>query len=318
MSMTFEQLSKKLKLYLLEDTMRLNVLKDWCREHISRDINYTGELSYSLYLQLAEEFLDRFIPYTQAHPTVITAEMDNLTPVQYAAYRGFDRFLESSKHISEDQLNKGNASNMTPLHLAGQLGHVYTVDVLLAKGADPTKKNAREEIPLHVALAIPFSCTDQFKANKETIFRKLWQSNPITLAYKDREGNTVIHRMASHGYDQLISDVLDAYTEGALQFNNYGHYPIHSAILNNQINCAKRLLSIPTVATLADTEKRVAIHYAALYGNQEMMELCYEVTDNLNIGDTAGKTALMLANEAGNHLAEEVLAVHGIFSDRLR
>ena len=312
MNMKFETLFKELQLDLLNDAMRLNALKDWCSEHISRDIHYTGEASYSRYVQLAQEFLDLFIPSTQVNSTVIKAELDNLTPIQYAAYRGFDRFIESSNHISENQLNEGHASKMTPLHLAGQLGHVHTVEVLLAKGADPTKKNELEEIPLHVALAISLSYTDQLKANKETISRKLWQSNPSTLAYKDREGNTAIHIMAYHGYDQLISDVLDSYPEGALKFNNYGHYPIHSAILNKQINCAKHLLSIPHVATLADAEYRVAIHYAALYGNKEMMELWCEVTDDLNISDTEGKTALMLANEAGNHEAEEVLAAHGM------
>ncbi len=312
MNMTFKQLLKKLEFDLLNDAMKLSALKDWFYEHISRDVPYTDELSYSDYVKMTQELLDQFIPSLQDDPMLVKTELDNLTPIQYAAYRGFDRLIESSVHISENQINEGNASKMTPLHLAAQFGHAYTVEVLLARGADPTKKNELEEIPLHVALAIPLSCTSQFKANKETIFRVLWQSNPSTLAYKDREGNTAIHSMVCHGYDQLISDVLDSYPEGALTSNNYGHYPIHTAILNNQINCAKRLLSNAHVATLADSKYRVAIHYAALYGHKEMMELCYEVTDDLNICDTEGKTALMLAHEAGNHEAKDVLTAHGM------
>ena len=312
MNMTYEQLFKELQLDLLNDTMRLNALKTWCHQHLSRDIHYTGEASYSRYVELARAFLDRFIPSTQVNSTEIKADLDNLTPIQYAAYRGFDRFIESSTPISEVQLNQGNASDMTPLHLAAQGGHVHTVAVLLAKGADLTKKNKLAELPIHAALAIPLSHSEQLKKNKAIIFRKLWQSNPSTLAYKNYEGDTVLHSMAYHGYDQLIHDVLDSYPEGAFMFNNYGHYPIHAAILNNQITCAKSLLSIPNVATLADSKYRVALHYAALYGSKEIMELCCEVTDDLNICDTEGKTALILANEADNHDAQEVLAAHGI------
>ena len=171
MNMTYEQLFKELQLDLLNDTMRLNALKTWCHQHLSRDIHYTGEASYSRYVELARAFLDRFIPSTQVNSTEIKADLDNLTPIQYAAYRGFDRFIESSTPISEVQLNQGNASDMTPLHLAAQGGHVHTVAVLLAKGADLTKKNKLAELPIHAALAIPLSHSEQLKKNKAIIFK---------------------------------------------------------------------------------------------------------------------------------------------------
>lgn len=312
MGVKFDALYETLKLGLLNDTERLNALKDWCEKNVSRDIDDMSEATYTRYEALAQDFLDRFIPATQAHLTEVKAELENLTPIQYAAYRGFDRFIESLDAISENAFNTGNASEMTPLHLAAQLGHVHTTEALLAKGADCSKKNILGELPLHVALALPLGHTNSFKANKETIFRTLWQNNPDTLTDTDLTGNTALHVMACHGYNQLLQDVLESYPEGASKFNHYGQSPIHTAILNHQIDAAKHLLSIPGVSTLADAEYRVPLHYAARYGNKEMMELCCGVTDDLNKPDTEGKTALMLAIEAENHEAQQVLAAHGI------
>ncbi len=304
-------LFKKLQFDTLNASEQLKILKEWCYTHVSRDINFTGKFCCALYVQLVKKYLDVFIPLTSIGLHNSKPELDDLTIIQYAAFAGFDRFIESSK-ISNNQLNSSNASGMTPLHLAAQLGHVHSVEALLSKGADSTQTNKFLELAAHVALTQPSSA--QLKANKEIIFKKLWAINPKIITHQDYEGNTVLHNMAAHGYDELLNDVLTVHSTGALHFNHHGLYPIHTAILNNQLKCAEYLLSNPGVATLKDAEYRAPIHYAGLHGNTAMIELCLKHTPNdvVNSRDTDGKTAYMLATEVENHEAEEVFTAHGI------
>lgn len=132
------------------------------------------------------------------------------------------------------------------------------------------------------------------------------------LSLKDDAGNSLAHMVAASGYDKVLDDILKLKPDAALQFNDAHRYPIHVAILNNNLDCVKILLSIPSVVTLEDAEKRAAIHYAALYGNENIMELCCKKTPHLEVGDTEGKTPIILAMEADNEEAKGVLERHGV------
>ena len=316
-NMTFEELCNQLKLNTLNDEMRLSTLKNWCAAYISRDIHYHDEACYPQYLHLAQHYLDFFIPLMKSNFIEEKAELEHLTPIQYAAYQGYHRLIESLDSTQATQCN-ASTNNTSPLHLAAQCGHEHTVQALIAQGASLTKTNQRAELSIHVTLFLTLSATAQLKAIKESIFRTLWQQAPETLMCQDYTGDTVFHHLASGGYDQLLSDVLDSNPDGAFCFNNHSHYPIHTAILNNQLQTAERLLLIPTVATLTDAKHRAAIHYAPRYGQQDMMELCLSATDDINLRDTEGKTALTLAHEMNNLEAIEVLMNHGAKNNHLR
>lgn len=132
------------------------------------------------------------------------------------------------------------------------------------------------------------------------------------LYLKDEEGNNLCHLLASSGYDKALQDVIEYDPNLVFQANHMGRYPIHTAILNNQLSCAQCLLSIPLVSTLEDVNYRSSIHYAALYGTEEMMELCCKHALDLEMMDTSGKTAIQLAIEADNNDAKTVLERHGI------
>ena len=295
------------------DEVSLRDLSNLCFEQISSDISYTGsnEERYEHYVALVTQYRNVFAPHAAQNLTTMQPELINMNAIQYAAYYGYDRFITANRDLIHDALDTPSSVGMTPLHLAGLSGHLHTVEALLSSGADPEKLNKRRQMPIYTTLTLAMSYTAELKNNKEAIFRRLFAANPETVAHKDALGDTVFHAMASHGYTQLLTDLISTDTRGAFYHNNAIQYPIHTAILNNNADIVKLLLTIDQVATLHDSQNRVAIHYAAMYGSKEIIQLCCDATHDLVIHDTEGKTPLMLAMEAENHEAIEVLTERG-------
>lgn len=120
------------------------------------------------------------------------------------------------------------------------------------------------------------------------------------MNHQDKAGDTVLHQMALHGYDYLMRETLEANSKIAYIKNHHPHYPIHTTILNHQIECTKRLLAVKQGETLADHQGCVALHYAAQHGHDTLLEACCPFYSNLDIPDKENKTPLMLAAEFGS------------------
>lgn len=285
-----------------------NDLTTYCFEHISRDIQHTDDFAVNVEAQ----YRSKFVPYATQGLIEIQPELNNMNAIQYAAYRGYDRFIEANHALISDALNIPNAEGMTPLHLAALNGHVHTVTVLLDLGADPKQVNKQQQLPIYNALMLPFLYDKALKSNKEKIFNLLSVCNPETLAHKDKLGDTVFHALASNGYTQCLNALLHQDTTGAFYSNNYSLYPIHVAILNHRPDIVALLLRIDKVATLTDSNERVALHYAAMYGSAEVVRLCYLATHDINIQDNDGKTPLALALNEHNQGAVDVLTEYGL------
>jgi ankyrin repeat protein len=139
----------------------------------------------------------------------------------------------------------------------------------------------------------------------------LIDSRPEVLGQHDRDGNTALHQMASHGFEQIIEQVLCLNPRLAFLKNNASLYPVHTAILNQQSGSLKQLLKIDGVATLSDSKERVPLHYAARYGTPDMVDQCCLATRDIDITDKADKTPLIWAAETGNQDALEFLLAKG-------
>ena len=112
-------------------------------------------------------------------------------------------------------------------------------------------------------------------------------------------------------FNSLLKDAIKSKVRALSQPNNLKQFPIHTAILNHQTNNARVLLeSNSGMDKQADRDDRVALHYAALHGSDDLINLCINHSDNFNARDTYNKTPLILAAEAGNHEAIEVLIHH--------
>ena len=303
---TYNQLCEQLGLVETHPSeQQCLLLQAWCEEHISTDIIYQGtmEEKQALYSRLAKNYLDVFLKEDK------TSYSDK---IQYASKNGFDRYLSQQITPCVDALNKPNTGGMTPLHLAAAFGHVHTVNVLLEHGADPTRLNLNKQSPLFSALLLPIAHAPECIANKEKIFRALYQAAPCNLAHQDSSGNTLFHQMASHHFVTLLQYMMPKDTAALLISNNAGKYPIHLAVLANELDIVKALMEIPGVMHLADSAGHVALHCAAQYGSPAIAGLCCQATDDLSIIDSEGKTPWMLAFEEHRTDILDIFREHGL------
>ena len=308
MKKTYEQFYKEFGFTpVFDNEDKLHQLEAWCHEHISRDLHAQGPSSekYKYYLALVNDYLDTFLKHVTSNVSDNSVVFDGMTPIGYTAWKGYDRFIEAQP--ADVALDKGNAAGMTPLHLAAVKGYVHTVQALLAKGAKANKINHESQLPIHSALFIPAIHDASLMAKKEVIFKALMAQAPTVIDRKDRSGDTVFQLMVVNGFGVLLSEILKQHPKGALSCNKHSQYPIHTAILNRRVDMVNLLLAIDKVSTLADSDHRVALHYAAQYGSKAIVETCCLATLDINIRDQLEKTPLMLAVEAQNIEAVEVL-----------
>ncbi|MDI9819321.1 MULTISPECIES: ankyrin repeat domain-containing protein [unclassified Legionella] len=300
--MKFSQLYEKLKIDSLTPEGKHQAFEQWCGENVSRDLRFSGSVDeqYNQYMNLAKAYLDEFLPNASGSLNKPVAFFDDNNPLEVASLHGLDRAIVSLAPGPE-VLNAVNPKNgMTALHYAALSGHVNTVTVLLSMDADVRKANNHLQLPIFSALVLPVLQTEDLKKNKMAVFRLLKEKAPETLGKQDRDGNTVIHQMAVHGFSDLLPEVLET-QKSLIYINNYhGHYPIHTAILNNKLECVRILLNQDNVTALEDGHGETPLHYAVRHGGKEILELFYSDTNVLDPRDFLGKTPLMLAAEKGN------------------
>ncbi len=312
MTTSFSELCSKLHIDPNQgNEAALKTLADWCFSHVSRDVSFEGSLSekYGHYVKLASAYLDEFVTHIPEHNTD-ELQFNGMSVIQYAAYQGYDHYIKASD-LPPSFYNTGTAAGMTALHLAAVRGYVNTVEVLLDKGANPLLENNNAQLPIYSALMVPMLHEQDLIHKKERVFNCLKKQAPQSIMHQDKSGDTVFQLMATYGFYHLMQETLKEGTQLAFSHNNLLHYPIHNAILNQQMDICRLLLEIPQVGTLADGENRVALHYAARYGNKELIELCCQVTADINIRDRYNKTPLILAGEADNIDAVAILLEKG-------
>ena len=289
----------------------LEILKQWCRENVSCDVTYTGDLSYEYkhYGQLATQF-QNFILTQPINTTLITQEMSDLGQInciQYAAKEGYHRYIEKLM-INAAAINQAStASNMTALHLAARFGHLHTVMVLLEKGADPTLMDKNNDFPIMHCFMYPLKSQD--KSVREQIFYLLNDKTPnLYTSYTNNAGNSLFHALARKGFTALLDDALNINPDGASCINLDENQPINLAIRNaHETKDVQALLlnQKPSIAAIRNKQGDYLLHDAASYVQDESLIGAYisahiQAELSLNVINDREYTALMLAAKAKN------------------
>ena len=287
----------------LEDTEQLQRLKNWWQTDVSSDISFQGtpREEYRLYYNEAKRYLNTFLSNKFTH----------MNAIQYAAIHGYNHYLAQLNEAT-DAFDQPDKDGMTPLHWAAYKGHIHTVESLLQKGANPIKLNKNSQMPIYSTLLVPVKKSPDLFSHKQTLFNLLFNRAPESINHQDNNGNSVFHLMASDDhFNPLLNEATLAKSHALSQPNKLAQYPVHTAILNHQINNARLLLESNTgVDKQADREGRVPLHYAAMHGSDELINLCINHSENINIRDTYNKTPLILAAEIGNQEAINALLHH--------
>lgn len=310
----FQEFSDQLQLFpeYSGNDQQLKVLEKWCKNHISSDLDFEGDArdKYNFYYEVARDYFEIFISHLPPHPTDIIAEYNAMNPVQYAAFRGYNFYIDSLTALNIEALNAATNAGMTPLHFAATFGHLATFEAILKHKPRPDSLNNNSQLPLFCALILSLSATDPLMQKKEKIFKALKRLTPEMMEHQDKNGDSIFHLMAAEGFISLLNENLKSYSRLAFVKNNHCHYPIHTSILNSQFSCTKSLLTIEGCDSLKDAQDQTPLHYAARYGNTEMVEICCTV-NNLNALDTEGKTPLIWAVRSDNLNGVRVLMEKG-------
>ncbi|MFJ1269096.1 ankyrin repeat domain-containing protein [Legionella lytica] len=309
MSISYQQLAKELGLtHVYANASQLQALRGWCNDNIlyapSLVSKERPEDAYNILQTMVREYLDEFLPQSQSVSTPNPNFM-NLTPVEWAAYRGYIKFLEEYIH----NVNPKNAR--TPLHLVAALGNLDAVKLLLKAGAQ-NSPDKEKLYPIHLALCLTISEADSEKEkniNKRTeMYSLLQQAAPEAIEQITEQRQNVAHYMAIYGFDTLLTTLEQSDLIKASDF--LGYTPAHLAILNGQSACLTILLKNEQLRNLLDSRGSL-LHFAAEEGTREAVAVC------LNAGilyqqDWDGNTPAMRAI-----LRDNVNALSGFTREQL-
>lgn len=288
-----QEIDERVKQFNKEYTnpTQLHDIQAFINEYISVDISSKGTAKeqYEFYYQLINGFVKK-IPKMSAY---------------IAAQNGYDQYILQAFDTS--QVNLCSANKMHPLHIAAMNGHVHAVNALLNKGANPLALNTSNQLPIHCALFCPIATTPLQLHNKEIIFSTLLNLASEAMFYPDKNGNTIFHYMAMYGFSELLKNCVEQFAEGLFIWNKLRRYPIHEAIVNNQLECVQIMLNIQGVINLSASSQRKPLHYAAMYGKHAIIELSCNKSEDLDILTGDGMSALMLAVNANNLEAIKIL-----------
>ncbi len=300
-----EQIRKELN--GLFEKAHLNDLVDWCKKNISQDrVPAENEDEYAFYTLLATDYVEQFLPLINENNLISSMLIERATEAAY------DRFL-SQQPITAELINIPNSNQMTALHRAAALGYVHTTMALLAKGANPLVMNKQKQTPLFFALLLPCLFDYELVEKKEHIFNLLTEKEPILWSLEDEGGDTLLHQIAAQGFINLANLVIEKHPHLVEEQNKKNSlFPIHTAILNNNTEVVAALLAIPGVAHLSDKNGRTALHYAACYADESIVELCIAAVQDLNVPANEGETPLILAVQANNKDALVCLLDHNV------
>ena len=290
----------------------LDKLIHWCEATISTDLHFEGELQarFDFYHDLALGFLETLQPNVNpAHLTTPLPALNNMTPLEFIVDLGLDIYLKALDPKSE-QINT-KVDGLTLLQLAAARGNLHTTKALLVLGANPEEHITKGQSILFCALMLPIDHDEYMRKNKQSIYHLLRPYSPNILTERNESGDNLLHSMAVYGYTNLVQEILANVPALASIPNNSTHYPIHAAILNAQHDCAKYLISVEKVGQLVDVKGRNALHYAAKYGDQDMVQICVKSTIGINSVDKRLQTPLILATRANNTEAMKTLLAAG-------
>ncbi|MHC4096327.1 MAG: ankyrin repeat domain-containing protein [Planctomycetota bacterium] len=207
----------------------------------------------------------------------------------------------------------------TPMHFAAYQGHIEVAKFLLAKGADVHAKDSQDRTPLHYAARGGNKNMAQFliakgadvNAEEEYLHRtplfyasknghqevvEVLIAKGANVNVKDKHGLTALHWAALEGHKDAVELLIT-----------------HGVDINTKAEQGLKLTwyDASTVGGKETNPGGTALHWAAIQGNKDVVELLIARGADLNLKNNRDKTPLTLAKEKKHKDIVKFLRKHG-------
>lgn len=235
------------------------------------------------------------------------ATPDGHTPLHAACTQGHARVVTQLLRAGAD-VEAVDAIHYSPTHTAAYFGHANVVKRLLAAGADPNRQDVLGNTPLVTAVL-------QRHAN---CVRALLSVTDVELM--NGRGNNALHTTCVVGdvacFKLVLSKIRDVSTRTALPANPRGCTSAHLAAFRGFDAQLRLLLAAGVDSAVANSERSVALHYAASGGHLAcVLLLCPPHAPPpphvVNAKDALGRTPLAVAAVYGHVKCCAALLVAG-------
>ncbi len=217
------------------------------------------------------------------------------------------------RHGADPNIAGGNGE--TPLCLALAPAENDILLLLLQAGADTERENKSGQTPIEEAMAQGRSSKACELARHGAHLRRLETAvvnndkiaaeilginNDVISAYRDKEGNHLLHFAVGKQADKLIHLLCEAMGEEADSPNLHGTRPLHLAVQSGNLKITKALLRhlMTSALSMPDQEGNTPLHLAAAAGNVDCCKLLRRLHEKYRINErpnNAGKYPRELA-----------------------
>ncbi|XP_033116286.1 serine/threonine-protein phosphatase 6 regulatory ankyrin repeat subunit C-like [Anneissia japonica] len=237
---------------------------------------------------------------------------------------GEDNYRILQKMISDNvDVNERKEDGRTPLCVAVCKGDLYAVDALINAGADVEMSDDQLMTPLMWAAELGFdsklgfllkSGANPMAVDKigQTALHKTIRNKTLKCAttlldhcseiihVKDHMEQTALHFAAGEGNDELV-DLLIAHGAKVDLADRLGRAPLHWAILQGMVTCAKKIGEHGDVSLL-DTQDKLGmrpLHYALQMNHDNISTNLIHQGCDVDAEDIRGQSGLVYASSSG-------------------
>eukprot|EP00117_Sycon_ciliatum_P021223 scpid19736/ scgid18665/ Transient receptor potential cation channel subfamily A member 1 homolog len=242
------------------------------------------------------------------HDVINSLDVHSYAPLHHAARYGYVHIINLLLDHGAVVDVQGDESR-TPLYLASKYNHASAVTVLLHRGADLLLADVYGLLPMHVAA----------RRGHCQVVQCLLKEGEKCVNACDNNHMSPLHHSCVSGSVETTQLLLNQNVNLMLRNVNQ-ETPFHLAALEGHENILKLFvdrvsagdsISMEILMLTTDNEGNACVHLAALNGHTEVVGLCLETLDNINVQNSHGSTALHLASLNGHLDTVKLLCERG-------